>query len=296
MSTPWVTDPARVDSCLSLIRPGGGGGSYRRGETDINPTYERSRTSSGGGGGGGGFGRSNFLQVGTSRDRHSDGVTYPLQTISTQRSPSQRSPAQRVPPGGVASQTGNIYNKMAGGFAADGVAGITAGVKSRPAPADPAALSRIAPEIFSRATEALENIRKTVASAGGLPLPPSGRMNPPQGRIGPQLTMAQLQQLATVAAGSRPQHSSAADFMQRISLGGAGMSAGSRQPVVPGIGASGPNIVGGGKPHLHGGGLMGGKPHPHGQGKLPPEDERYNRRLSRPQGHQQRPASYKRLI
>lgn len=277
----------------------------------MSQTYERSRTGahvSGGGGGvsGAGFGRSNFPPVGASRERHSDSA-FPLQTISAQRTASQRgSPAQRVPPGGggggVPSQGGaNIYGKMAGEFAGNrGAPGISPGVKSRPGSADPAALSRIAPEIFTRATEALENIRKTVASAGGLPLPHGGRINP-QTRIGGhQITAAQLQQIATAAAASHTQHASAADYMsmnQRLSLSGAGMPAPSlRQQVIPGLGAG---VVGGGKPNLHPHGVGGvmGKPHPPGgQGKLPPEGERYNRRLSRPQGHQQRQTSYKRLI
>lgn len=114
-----------------------------------------------------------FPPVGASRERHSDSA-FPLQTISAQRTASQRgSPAQRVPreEEGVPSQGGaNIYGKMAGEFAGNrGAPGISPGVKSRPGSADPAALSRIAPEIFTRATEALENIRKTVASAGVCP-------------------------------------------------------------------------------------------------------------------------------
>lgn len=199
--------------------------------------------------GGSGNYRSGFGQAGGR-----EGVGYPLQA-STSRIGAVAHPSASGP-----------YGKLMGGF------GLAAQQMMKPRPA--ADLSRVAPEIISAATRALENIRKTVQSAGGQVV--TSRANP-QIRVIPQPTLAQVQQLAaTRAAASLP------DFIPLNPQ--APLGAG----IIPASGMRHPFL-----PTAAGSSLFLDK---NSGAKLPPEDERYNRRLNRPPPHQARQSAYKRLV
>ena len=235
---------------------------YRRGESERSRPPGASGFRSGGG---------------QSRDRHSEAVTYPVPVASTSRSmPTSRSmqvmSSHAIP---VTHQTGNMYGKTMMGSLGGG--SVQEAMKPRSG-TSAASLSRVPPDIITAATQALENIRKTVATAGQVP----GSRVSPQVRIGHAQTptAVQLQQLAASArsAGNLPGFLS----LNPRSLMGTGLPP-TRQPVMSSPGGGGVTMVTGKPQHQH---------------KLPPEDERYNRRLSRPQGqtHQVRPSAYKRLI
>lgn len=170
--------------------------------------------------------------------------------------------------------SGNVYAKAMSG-------GLPPGVRSTAGATD------LSPELLSAATQALENLRKSVHGVGGqLSLPkPIPHLNV----LGAH---AQLQQLAASSASAAL---SAASGAPRIPVSSIlpGMTsrspldlhqpAGSmlRSPVI-GSGGAGSGGIGASafsslhsKSSGHYGGVGGG-----GVGKLPPEEERYNRRFS----------------
>lgn len=178
--------------------------------------------------------------------------------------------------------SGNVYAKaMSGGL----------GQSVRPAP--PTDLS---PELLNAATQALENLRKSVHSGLGtqLSLPTN-----PMPHLNVMNAHAQLQQLA--ASNTSAALSAAASGASRIPVSSMvpGMNSRSsldihhqtgsmlRQPVLGNQGSGGGGMGVGAYPGLHG----KGSPH-YGSGaggvsKLPPEEERYNRRFGGRSSHHQ---------
>lgn len=235
------------------------GGDYRRSEPDRDHShpYERSRSNSGSA-----YRAAGYSQ-GVARERHAaDGSMYPVQ-VGTSRT---------VP------QTANVYGKVMSGLSAG--SGVQQVVKQRPA-SDATALSRVPTDIINAATQALENIRKSVASAGGQV--PGTKLSP--GMRVPQVPgttlPTHLQQLAASAAAVSHPGAGVHDFL----------SGSPRVAMLPGRQSMMPVT-----PSPGGGSSVIGKYSP--QVKLPPEEERYNnpRRFSRPGGQQGRPSTYKRLI
>jgi len=238
-----------------MARPGG---DYRRSEQDGDHSHSYERPSRGATG-------SLYRTSGySSRERHSaDGAVYPIQEATTSRT---------VP------QTANVYGKVMSGLSASsaGHSSVQQLVKQRQS-AETTALSRVPTEIINAATQALENIRKSVASAGGQV--PGTKLSP--GARIPQVPSSlppHFQQLAASAAAVSSR--TAPNFLSinpRVALSpGTG-----RQGMLSATANPGATVLGKYSPQV----------------KLPPEDERYNnpRRFSRPGGHQ-RQSTYKRLI
>ena len=170
---------------------------------------------------------------------------------------------------------GNVYAKaMSGGLAPTG--------RSAPATTD------LSPELLSAATQALENLRKSVHGVGSIGTPLS--LPKPMPHLNVMSAHAQLQQLAasnasalSAASGtSRIPVSSMLPGMNSRSSLDVHQQAGSmmRPPVIgsqgSGSGGIGASAYSGlhGKSSGHYGGGSGG-----GVTKLPPEEERYNRRF-----------------
>ena len=242
----------------SLMGRSGGGGDYRRSEQDRDHShpYERSRSSTGSA-----YRTAGYSQP-VARERHTaDGSVYSV-PVGASRS---------------LAQTANVYGKVMSGLSAG--SGVQQVVKQRPT-SDAAALSRVPTDIINAATQALENIRKSVASAGGQV--PGAKLSPSM-RV-PQVPSASLpahlQQLAAASAAVASSHPGAGvhDFLSGSSRVAMLPGRQSMMPVTPG----GSSVIGKYSPQV----------------KLPPEDERYNnpRRFSRPGGQQGRPSTYKRLI
>lgn len=175
---------------------------------------------------------------------------------------------------------GNIYAKAMSGGLAPSV---------RPAPS-----TDLSPELLNAATQALENLRKSVHGGLGsqLSLPTN-----PMSHLGAMSAHAQLQQLS--ASSPSAAMSAAASGASRIPVSSIvpGMNSRSSldlhhqagsvlRPPVLGSGSGGmgaaafAGLHGKGSPHYGGGG--GG-----GATKLPPEDERYNRRFGGRSSHHQ---------
>lgn len=163
---------------------------------------------------------------------------------------------------------GNIYAKAMSG-------GLTQTVR--------APTTDLSPELISAATQALENLRKSVHSGMGNPL----SMQKPMQHMNVMNAHAQLQQLAaasgasaTLSAASRiPASSMVPSMSSRSSLDLHHQTGSMLRP--PGIGNQGSGSGGMGASAYSG---MHGKGAQHygassaGASKLPPEEERYNRR------------------
>ena len=198
----------------------------------------------------GGYNTGRVGYVPGGRDRHSDPGSFTSPLVSTSRTLSA-----------VPHQSSSVYSKVASEALQQSL---------RPKTAD---LAHVAPDIINAATQALENIRK------------SGQMS--QGVIGqsviPKLPphlrgVTPIQQQLNVATAL-----SAAAGVPRADVYGMGL-----HQSVPSIGALRQAMTSqvGGIGGMSGGpGMPLGRMH-HGRGgKLPPEDERYNRRLGRSGGH-----------
>ena len=156
-------------------------------------------------------------------------------------------------------------------------------------------LPHVNPEIISAASQALANIRKTV------PTVPSHMSS---GRGGGSSLQAQIQQLAAAtalaSASSRP--NMGMEFRGSSGTSNSPSQSYSSDMMRPSMGGRSQGGVGRGmgmmskSPHLGGGGSSMGGGGSGGLGKLPPEDQRYNRRLgggSRSGGGMGGPGSYR---
>lgn len=225
-----------------------GGGGYRRGGGGDTKQYERGGMGMGRGGGGG-YKLSGVPQAGSSRERPAaDGVGYPIASRSM----------HGMHPGGAAA----LYAKSLGAGMVGGGGGVQQAMRARPTVAgSSAAAAQITPDLISVA-QALQSIQKAVAGGGGQP-----HLSPGGGRLPGQLPASQIQQqLATAAA-----QQGLPAFL------GLGQSGGHLAAAAAAAAVQGAPTMAALQPQGVAEMLLGKS----GSSKLPPEGERYNRRLNR---------------
>ncbi len=264
---------------------------YRRAEPQV---YERpGRVGTGGGGTYHRAGGASQISP-SSRERHLETVAYPATVVTGGSRGLQmghsstggyfgKAAGMYEKPGAnvYGKPTSNVYGKAMSGIVGSG--GMLQEVlKQR------GGLPMVTPEVLTAATQVLQNFQKTVVGSGSALV--GGSRVSPQVRIGPPVSMMQLQGMSMAgAAGGRSLSSGASGppsyFSMSSRMGGGGVP-GMRHPMM-----QSPGGAGGG-----GGGMMMSKPPGGGHQKLPSEEDRYNRRISRPPSHQARPTTYKRLI
>ena len=239
-----------IPSMTGMI-PGG-----KTGMTSPPESYARRNTAGGGGGGSGGYrpgGGGGGYAGGGGRERHLDGVSYPMASVMGKSGQTQAQPYQKTA-GSIGGGVSVVHKGGSGGLSRQNQDIITA------------ALANIQKSVHQNPAAALSNqgMRIPGGSSSGATsvqqVSPGGHMSSLGGGGGGMLG-------EYVSLGGRSQQMGG---QMSSSMGGV-----SRQ-MMGGVSAS--NVIG--KPVT----------------KLPPEDERYNRRFSRPaHGGGGRQATYKRM-